>query len=87
LFFPGGVGGPDTEGVTFAGASSAGIYASVERDNNNSGVIRNTVGRIHPDPPGSSDQFHVTVASLLFQPAALAPVATSVAVAQTCPGT
>ena len=54
LFFPGGVGGPDTEGVTFAGTSSAGIYASVERDNNNSGDSRNTVLRFDPSVPGTS---------------------------------
>ncbi len=54
IFFPNGTGGPDSEGVTFAGTSSAGIYVSIERDNNNNGVSRNSILRFDPSTPGTT---------------------------------
>jgi hypothetical protein len=54
IFFPGGVGAPDSEGVTFAGTSSNGIYVSIERDNNNNSVSRNSVLRFDPSAPGTT---------------------------------
>ncbi len=53
IFFPNGTGGPDSEGVTFAGTSSNGIYVSIERDNNN-GVSRNSILRFDPATPGTT---------------------------------
>jgi hypothetical protein len=53
LFYPGGgTASPDSEGITFAGGSSGGLYVSVERDNNNSGVSRNSVLRFDPAAAG-----------------------------------
>src|SRR5262249_30654228 len=40
LRYPSGTGDPDAEGVTFTTGSSAGMYVSTERDNNNGGVSR-----------------------------------------------
>ena len=56
LLYPGGgTGSPDTEGVTFAeNGPSGGMYVSTERDNNNSGVSRNTVLLFNPSGAGTS---------------------------------
>lgn len=45
---------PDSEGVTFAGSSTNGIYVSVERDNNANTISRNSVLRFDPAAPGST---------------------------------
>lgn len=46
LRYPGGGGHPDSEGISYAGDSAAGgIYISSERDNDNSGVSRNSILR------------------------------------------
>jgi hypothetical protein len=54
IFFPSGTGGPDSEGVTFAGTSANGIYVSIERDNNNNSFSRNSVLRFDPSAPGTT---------------------------------
>jgi hypothetical protein len=55
LRFPGGTGHPDSEGITYAGSSSAGgIYVASERDNDNSGVSRNSVLRYDVTAAGTT---------------------------------
>jgi hypothetical protein len=54
LRYPGGVGHPDSEGVTYIGDSAAdGIFIASERDNDNSGVSRNSVLRYDPSATGA----------------------------------
>ncbi len=55
LRYPGGIGNPDTEGVTFAGSGSAnGIYVSTERNNDSSTVSRNRILRFDPQQTGAT---------------------------------
>lgn len=55
VLYSNGTGAPDAEGVTFAGtASSGGLYVSTERDNNVSGVSRNSILRFDPAATGTS---------------------------------
>lgn len=55
LRYPGGVGHPDSEGITFAGSSSAdGVYIASERDNDRDGASRNAVLRYDVAAPGSA---------------------------------
>jgi len=52
ITFADSTGGPDSEGITFTSAGSAGgMYVSVERDNNNNGVSRITVLRVDVTSP------------------------------------
>jgi hypothetical protein len=51
----GGTGDPDSEGVTYAGNSSAnGIFVSTERNNSNSGVSKLSILRFDPNVAGTS---------------------------------
>lgn len=55
LRYPGGTGHPDSEGITYAGTTSDdGIYIASERDNDNSGVSRNSVLRYDVAAPGAA---------------------------------
>jgi Lamin Tail Domain len=55
LRYTDGTGNPDAEGVTFAGSgSAAGIYVSTERNNDASGVSRNSILRFDPTATGAS---------------------------------
>jgi hypothetical protein len=55
LRYPGGSGNPDAEGVTFAGPSSAdGMYVATERNNDASGVSRNSILRVDPTGAGAT---------------------------------
>jgi hypothetical protein len=55
LRYPGGTGHPDSEGITYAGSTAAdGIYIASERDNDNSGVSRNSVLRYDVSQPGAA---------------------------------
>ena len=55
LHYPDGTGDPDAEGVTFAGAGSAGgMYVSTERNNSVSGTSRNSILRFDPSGAGAS---------------------------------
>jgi hypothetical protein len=55
LRYPDGTGNPDAEGVTFGGSTSAdGIYVSTERNNDVSGVSRNSILRFDPDATGTT---------------------------------
>lgn len=55
LRYPGGTGHPDSEGITISGSSSAdGVYIASERNNDNSGVSRNSVLRYDVSGTGTS---------------------------------
>lgn len=55
LRYPNGTGDPDAEGVTFAGASSAGgLYVSTERDNSANAVSRLSILRFDPAAAGAT---------------------------------
>jgi hypothetical protein len=55
VHYPDGTGEPDSEGVTFAGPSSAGgIYISAERNNSANSISRNSVLRYDPAAAGTS---------------------------------
>lgn len=55
LTYADGTGSPDAEGVTFDGTGSAGgLYVSTERDNNQSGVSRNSILRFDINAAGST---------------------------------
>jgi hypothetical protein len=50
--YPDGTGNPDAEGVTFTGSGPAGgIYVSTERNNDVSGISRNSILRFDPGAP------------------------------------
>ena len=53
LLYPGGLGAPDTEGVTRAELSSSAMYIATERDNN-SGVSRLSILRFDTAQPGAA---------------------------------
>ena len=52
IFFPGGVGQPDSEGLT-VGADGA-LYVTTERDNANNSVALNSVLRFDPTAAGTT---------------------------------
>jgi Lamin Tail Domain len=55
LHYGDGTGDPDSEGVTYAGNSSAnGIFVSTERNNSNNGVSKLSVLRFDPNVAGAS---------------------------------
>ncbi len=53
LHYPGGTGGPDSEGITRAEAGSSAIYVSTERDNNASSVSRPAILRFDTSVAGT----------------------------------
>ena len=55
LFYPGGTGDPDAEGVTYAGSSPAnGIFVSTERNNLANTISRLSILRFDPTATGST---------------------------------
>src|SRR6185369_12139110 len=58
LAYPGAIGSPDSEGLTFAAGSLGGMYVSTERDNNANGISRNSILRF--DVTGSSSTLTAT---------------------------
>jgi hypothetical protein len=54
LRYMNGSGSPDAEGVTFAGASSQGMYVATERNNDVSGTSRNSVLRFDVAGPATT---------------------------------
>jgi PKD repeat protein len=54
LHYPDGLGSPDSEGITFAEASSPAIYVSTERDNDHNSISRLSVLRFDTTAAGSS---------------------------------
>lgn len=65
LLYPSGVGHPDSEGITYVGdTSAAGMYVASERNNDASGVSRNSVLRYDPAAAGTTltatDEWNLT---------------------------
>ena len=54
LFYPGGGGNPDAEGVTFANLVTDGMYVSTERDNNSNANSRNAILRFDTTATGTT---------------------------------
>jgi hypothetical protein len=55
LLYPGGVGSPDAEGVTFADVNSdGGMYVATERDNNTNTISRNSILRFDVTAAGAT---------------------------------
>ena len=54
MFYPGGSGSPDAEGMTRAELDSSVVYVAAERDNSNSGVSRLSVLRYDASLPGTT---------------------------------
>jgi hypothetical protein len=54
IFYPNGMGGPDSEGVTTAEPGLSAIYVSTERDNTNNGVSKLSILRFDTSAPGTT---------------------------------